>query len=141
MTKTGKKAGLPPISYVLLGLIGWFLFPQISAIFAPKADNNPRISYGNHLLIKTNSNTIKESAIAAIDQGYYEEARGLLQKSLAQRPNDPESVIYLSNLQTSPNPFKIAVVQLIPTSLRKYCEESPAHKPRSINREGSTAEN
>jgi branched-chain amino acid transport system substrate-binding protein len=86
MTKTGKKASLPPIFYILLGLIGWFLFPQILAIFAPKADNNPRISYGNHLLIKTNSNTIKESAIAAIAQGYYEEARGLLQKSLAQRP-------------------------------------------------------
>jgi len=110
MTKTGKKAGLPPISYVLLGLIGWFLFPQISAIFAPKADNNPRISYGNHLLIKTNSNTAKESAIAAIAQGDHQEAEQLLQKSLAQRPNDPESVIYLSNLQTGSNPFKIAVV-------------------------------
>ncbi len=70
----------------------------ISETLAPKADNNPRISYGNHLLIKTNSNTTKESAIAAIDQGYYEEARGLLQKSLAQHPNDPESVIYLSNV-------------------------------------------
>ena len=110
MTKTGKKAGLPPISYVLLGLIGWFLFPQILAIFAPKADNNPRISYGNHLLIKTNSNTTKESAIAAIAQGNHQEAEQLLQKSLAQRPNDPESVIYLSNLQTGSNPFKIAVV-------------------------------
>jgi branched-chain amino acid transport system substrate-binding protein len=81
------------------------------AIFAPKADNNPRISYGNHLLIKTNSNTAKESAIAVIDSGLSPKKQGqLLQKSLAQRPNDPESVIYLSNLQTSPNPFKIAVV-------------------------------
>ena len=110
MTKTGKKASLPPISYILLGLIGWFLFPQISAIFAPKVDDNPRISYGNHLLIKTNSNTTKESAIAAIAQGNHQEAEGLLQKSLAQHPNDPESVIYLSNLQTGSNPFKIAVV-------------------------------
>ncbi|GBE74364.1 putative branched-chain amino acid transport system substrate-binding protein [Microcystis aeruginosa NIES-87] len=110
MTKTGKKASLPPIFYILLGLIGWFLFPQILAIFAPKADNNPRMSYGNHLLIKTNSNTIKESAIAAIAQGNHQEAEQLLQKSLAQHPNDPESVIYLSNLQTGSNPFKIAVV-------------------------------
>ncbi|MFM7792988.1 MAG: ABC transporter substrate-binding protein, partial [Microcystis panniformis] len=88
MTKTGKKASLPPISYILLGLIGWFLFPQILAIFAPKANDNPRISYCNHLLIKTNSNTAKESAIAAIAQGNHQEAEGLLQKSLAQRPND-----------------------------------------------------
>jgi len=110
MTKTGKKASLPPIFYILLGLIGWFLFPQILAIFAPKADNNPRMSYGNHLLIKTNSNTTKESAIAAIAQGDHQEAEQLLQKSLAQHPNDPESVIYLSNLQTGSNPFKIAVI-------------------------------
>jgi len=108
--KLAQEIDFSPIFYILLGLIGWFLFPQILAIFAPKADNNPRMSYGNHLLIKTNSNTTKESAIAAIAQGDHQEAEQLLQKSLAQHPNDPESVIYLSNLQTGSNPFKIAVI-------------------------------
>ncbi|WP_332866415.1 ABC transporter substrate-binding protein [Pannus brasiliensis] len=106
---SSQKAGLPPIFYLFAGLLLFILVPKLGGLL-PLSGNDPRVSTGALQLDKNNTNPDKERAIAAIAKGDTKQGEEFLQKSLARDPNDPESVIYLNNLQTGDNPLKIAVV-------------------------------
>lgn len=117
----------PPIIFIFLAVIAWLgikNYPHLtknvqstSEIIKPRdnhADNKStipaqlnnsaesqdslsyRISWGEQLFIDTAS-PLKEQGIKALQQQNTQQAITLWQKSLAQFPNDPETVIYLNN--------------------------------------------
>jgi branched-chain amino acid transport system substrate-binding protein len=56
-----------------------------------------RASIGERLLIKTNDSQEKSNGISAFKAGNYQQASVLFQAALTDRPNDPETRIYLNN--------------------------------------------
>lgn len=56
-----------------------------------------RTSSGERLLVKTNDSQAKSDGISAFAQGDYKRASALFQSALTDRPNDPETRIYLNN--------------------------------------------
>jgi branched-chain amino acid transport system substrate-binding protein len=56
-----------------------------------------RTSIGERLLIKTNDSQDKSDGIGAFSQRDYQQASSFFKSSLTDRPNDPETRIYLSN--------------------------------------------
>ncbi|MDJ0588448.1 MAG: ABC transporter substrate-binding protein [Pleurocapsa sp. MO_226.B13] len=113
MSRTLKTP--PPIVFILLGLLVWSgykIYPKFPKFFSsesptpevvestnsPVADNSisNRISWGERLSIDT-PNELKQKGIIAFQQQNYQQAIDYWQQSLAQFPNDPETVIYLNN--------------------------------------------
>jgi branched-chain amino acid transport system substrate-binding protein len=56
-----------------------------------------RTSSGERLLVKTNDSQDKSDGISAFARGEYQRASVLFQSALTDRPNDPETRIYLNN--------------------------------------------
>lgn len=64
---------------------------------------------GNRLLISEKVTPDKQKGIEAFAKGDYQQAIASFQKSLAQQPNDPETLIYFNNAQAKNQGLKIAV--------------------------------
>ncbi len=109
---TSKKIRIPPIVWLLV-IIAGFLGTKL---FKFPTDSNSSI--GNNLLIQDALTDEKKQGIEAFRQGNKEEAIAHFQKSLSQRPNDPEALIYLLNAQAQEQDhLKIAVVVPIGSNL------------------------
>lgn len=109
MSRTIKTP--PPIVFVLLGCLIWFgvkYYPnllgdrqsrseivQSNRQFTPDRISN-RISWGDKLFIDT-PHRLKQQGIEAYNNQDYQKAIDYWQQSLAEFPNDPETVIYLNN--------------------------------------------
>ncbi len=82
---------------VFVGVV-WALFSMCgrnTAVYNP--DQTERLSVGDQLLVKGDGTLSKEEGIKAIAKGDYSEGTKLLEETLAQKPNDPETLIYLNN--------------------------------------------
>ena len=105
----------PPIVFVLLACLVWFgvkYYPDLlgdraadveghgqstSEVVRSNRETSPnRISWGNKLFIDT-PNRLKQQGIEAYESQDYQQAADYWQQSLAEFPNDPETVIYLNN--------------------------------------------
>lgn len=107
-----KKLIIPPIIWLLIIIVG---FAGIKVFQFPTDSSS---SLGENLLIKDGLTTEKKQGIEAFRQGNYQEAQADFQKSLTQRPNDPEALIYLLNAQAQQQDhLKIAVVVPIGSNL------------------------
>ena len=114
MSRTAKK--IPPIIYILLGLLIWAGFKIYPKFFnressVPKIVKSKsssvadsflanRVSWGERLFIDSGKNFVpnsKQQGVAAFKQQNYQQAVTYWQQSLANFPNDPETVIYLNN--------------------------------------------
>jgi branched-chain amino acid transport system substrate-binding protein len=60
-------------------------------------DLGQRFSWGEKILIPSNSNNLKEKGVAAFANKNYQQSIDYFQKSLKQNPNNPETLIYLNN--------------------------------------------
>ena len=97
----------PPIVFILLGCLLWFGAKNFSyfltkqekspEIVQSKESINDRISWGGKLLINSNISSQKQAGITAFNNQDYQQAVDYWQKSLAESPNDPETLIYLNN--------------------------------------------
>ncbi|MBO3461976.1 AAA-like domain-containing protein [Aetokthonos hydrillicola Thurmond2011] len=69
-----------------------------------------RISSGNRILVKSNTNSKKEAGVQAFASGNFLKAADDFRNSLKTHHNDPESLIYLNNIQAgNGDALKIAV--------------------------------
>ncbi|HEY9705814.1 MAG TPA: ABC transporter substrate-binding protein, partial [Allocoleopsis sp.] len=124
MTKKNKKGGLPPIAYIFMAIVTFFLvtniYPRIKPAFVNNNTTNiinipENMSIGNRILIADKDNKItpeKQQGKEYFAKGDYIEAEKYFQKSIDQKPNDPETVIYRNNAQIikDKNYLKIGVV-------------------------------
>jgi len=111
-----KKKKLPPIAFILLGLFLFWVTPKLlfHQIWGDQiASTNlvgERMSLGDKLLIAADANAAKKAGIIAFAAQDYTTANREFEMALAQRRNDPETLIYLNNAQSSSDRiFKIAV--------------------------------
>jgi branched-chain amino acid transport system substrate-binding protein len=125
----------PPIVFILLGILGvfgWYKFKPFSpqgvievvgkaspgSTFTSQSALISRFSSGERLLIGANASEEKQQGIAAYKQQDYAQAAEYFKQSLAQDPNDPETLIYFNNAQVAAlQPLKIAVVVPIGSNL------------------------
>jgi branched-chain amino acid transport system substrate-binding protein len=118
----------PPIIFILLGLCIFFgnnwlqkngvQIINLSSFIESFQLPEQRYSLGEHLLIKEKATNEKREGIKAFAEQNYQSAIALFQASLAQVPNDPESLIYLNNAKVAKgNPVKIAVIAPISSDL------------------------
>jgi branched-chain amino acid transport system substrate-binding protein len=125
----------PPIVFILLGILGvfgWYKFKPFSpqgvievvgkaspgSTFTSQSALISRFSSGERLLIGANASEGKQQGIAAYEQQDYAQAAEYFKQSLAQDPNDPETLIYFNNAQVAAlQPLKIAVVVPIGSNL------------------------
>jgi branched-chain amino acid transport system substrate-binding protein len=69
-----------------------------------------RISFGNQILLASQTTAAKQAGVQAFANGNYQAAAQNFQASLQQNRNDPETIIYLNNATASNGSFlKIAV--------------------------------
>jgi branched-chain amino acid transport system substrate-binding protein len=101
-----KARRIPPIFYIFLVGLCLVLFPRLLAIFKTDSELG---STGNRLLIQEKLTPDKQKGIEAFAKGHYQQAIAFFKKSLAQQPNDPETLIYLNNAQAGNAALKIAV--------------------------------
>lgn len=124
----------PPIFFIVaLGLIGFGGYKFLPGLLASKSldistststltsgaspsASSPsgtianRISLGNQILLTSYTSPEKQGGIQAFAEGNYQAAAEYFQKSLQQNRNDPETLIYLNNAQSSnASSLKIAV--------------------------------
>lgn len=116
---TKGKFSPPPIVYITaaLLLIGGVSF--CGKIFNSSLSNSidinsdavkNSISKGETLFFPKDGTISKLRAAEAFTSGNYATAQALFDRSLQQKPNDPEALIYRNNAQASSrNPLKIAV--------------------------------
>jgi branched-chain amino acid transport system substrate-binding protein len=116
MTTVAKKNNLPPIVFILAGVLCiaglnvFFPQPQEGNTTSPNRSIQDRLSFGDKLLITDNATTDKKLGIQAYAKGDFNQAITSFQSSLKQSPNDPESLIYLNNARSmNQNALKIAV--------------------------------
>lgn len=110
--KKQTKVRIPPIVWLPLILIGVFLVKSVNL------SSDTRMSLGDNLLVKDDPTEAKQAGIEAFSKKDYQKASAAFQKSLTQRPNDPETLIYLNNAKaTDKNPLNIAVVVPIGSNL------------------------
>jgi branched-chain amino acid transport system substrate-binding protein len=108
-----KSLKIPPILWLVAIIIAGSVGMKF---FSSTTDSSSSI--GDSLLIKDALTTEKGQGIEAFKQRNYQEAIAAFQKSLSQRPNDPEALIYLLNAQAQPQDhLKIAVVVPIGSNL------------------------
>ncbi|HEY9689991.1 MAG TPA: ABC transporter substrate-binding protein [Coleofasciculaceae cyanobacterium] len=81
----------------------------------------PSFSAGEQVLLVDSPD--KLAAVAARRSGDGAEAIALLQKSLRNRPNDPEALIYLNNWQTADQPQRTIAVAVPATTLPDVAKE------------------
>ncbi len=106
------KIRIPPIIWLLVIIAGFFG----TKLFSPTTDSSSSI--GNSLLIQDAVTDEKKQGIEAFRKGNFQDAQAHFKKSLSQRPNDPEALIYLLNAQAQEqNHLKIAVVVPIGSNL------------------------
>jgi branched-chain amino acid transport system substrate-binding protein len=78
--------------------------------FMRRDDSIDRISEGSKAFFPEDGTQSKADAIAASASGNLSQAQTFLERSLRQKPNDPESVIYRNNFRAAArNPLTIAV--------------------------------
>ncbi|MGI0491622.1 ABC transporter substrate-binding protein [Alkalinema pantanalense CENA528] len=117
-TNTTPKKSLPPIIYLgtlLLLFAGFSLGRQY--IGNPLASDtvhsthlDDRLSHGSHAFFPEDGTWDKSQAIASYASSDFSTAQGLFDRSLKQKPNDPESVIYRNNAKAYwSKPLSIAV--------------------------------
>ena len=134
MNKKTSKAP-PPIVFILLtalGIFGWFKFQPFnredsnvakevtSLPFVAGSESSllKRFSLGERMLIAANATAAKQDGIIAYGKQDYERAVDYFQQSLAEYPNDPETLIYLNNARVAQQqPIKIAAVVPIGSNL------------------------
>jgi branched-chain amino acid transport system substrate-binding protein len=75
-----------------------------------------RASTGEKLLVKTNDSQDKSDGISAFARGDYQQASLFFKSSLTDRPNDPETRIYLNNslaIARTGSPYKIKKIAVV----------------------------
>ena len=125
----------PPIVFILLavlGIFGWIKFQPFNQedtnsaqkaaplISLPKFESSllKRFSLGEKMLIGANATAAKQDGVAAYSKQDYAIAADYFQQSLAEYPNDPETLIYLNNARVAQQqPLKIAAVVPIGSNL------------------------
>lgn len=106
MSRTSKR--IPPIIYIFLGLLVWSGFKSYPKFFHRESSTLEivdsslanRVSWGERLFIDSASNSksnFKQQGVTAFKQQNYQQAVTYWQQSLADFPNDPETVIYSNN--------------------------------------------
>lgn len=121
LNRDRKRQSPPPIVFIGLALIAFGAYKFVPALLKNKSLAQPvtaaktgpvadRMSLGNRLLVVSQITTEKQAGVAAFAKGDYKAAIEHFQASLKNKPNDPETAIYLSNARASDkNPIKIAV--------------------------------
>ena len=119
----------PPIIFISLAILVWLgirnyrkffdssLTSNLSKSEVTKIDNSAispntiaeRISWGDKLFI-TSKNELKAQGVKAFQEQNYQQAIDYWQQSLAEFPNDPETVIYLNNAAIANNKYYSIVV-------------------------------
>jgi branched-chain amino acid transport system substrate-binding protein len=117
MTTNTQKKSLPPIAYLTLafllaGGIGLTTYKSLypsSTLTSPKTTSD-RLSEGTTTFFTEDGTPDKGVALKAYASGNYPLAQEHFDRSLLQKPNDPETLIYLNNsLANLHNPLKLAV--------------------------------
>jgi branched-chain amino acid transport system substrate-binding protein len=141
-TKTAKPK-LPPIVYILGGLGVLLLLPQLFKLLpVPNARSAKlRISAGEQVLITADATTQKQQGAEAVAKQDFPLAQQQFERSLAQLPNDPETVIYLNNAKAGSNPLTIAVSVPISSNLNVAQEmlRGVAQAQQRVNQQGGIA--
>ena len=114
MTQARKRSSLPPILFILLGLILVFVMPKLALLiqqslsrsFNPESGIN-RISSGEKSLIASGATAEKRSGIEAYAKKDYSMALEQFEAALKQQRNDPETVIYRNNARAYASHHKI----------------------------------
>jgi branched-chain amino acid transport system substrate-binding protein len=126
--KPQKRRSLPPIAYLLFGvlMVGLGVRSCSSSPDHKAMDANvdsealpavtmtslkaQRFSEGGEAFFLEDGTADKATALSAYAQKDFAAAQRYFQRSLQQKPNDPEALIYLNNAKASAqNPVKIAV--------------------------------
>jgi branched-chain amino acid transport system substrate-binding protein len=146
MTKTATKPSnpasrqkLPPIVYILGGLGGLLLLPQLGKLLpAPTASAKLRISAGEQALITADATPQKQQGVEALAKQDFALAKSQFERSLAQFPNDPETLIYLNNAKAGSYTLTIAVSVPISSNLNVAQEilRGVAHVQNQVNQTG-----
>ncbi len=107
--KLQRNIGFSIIAISLVGLmIAW-----VAALVKKEISHQMllgRISSGEKILVKLNTNSSKKAGVQAFASGDFQTAINQFQISLKDHRNDPETLIYLNNAKISQgNAFKIAV--------------------------------
>jgi branched-chain amino acid transport system substrate-binding protein len=113
--KSNKKS-LPPIFYILgvllisvLGFGAKSIFTNASPSSLSITSNEPH-SEGKIAFFLQDGTPDKSAGLEAYSTGNYSLAQAKFEKSLQQKPNDPEALIYSNNAKSvSRNPVKIAI--------------------------------
>lgn len=130
------KFKLPPIFWIILGIVLLFNIPQAISLVMIKYQ---LFSDGNKLLIAEKATTEKIEGIEAYKNTDYKTAIKLLTRSLKLNPNDPEAMIYLNNAKAQEhNPLKLALVVPISSNLNISLEmmRGVAQAQNEINQKG-----
>jgi branched-chain amino acid transport system substrate-binding protein len=116
MKTIAKKNSPPPIVFILTGvacIAGLYgLFPSIQGTeISSQTDSiQGRVSFGEKLLIEADATAEKRAGVRAYAKGDFKEAIASFEASLKKFPNDPESLIYLTNARSmNQNALEIAV--------------------------------
>ena len=124
----------PPIVFILLGALGifsWVKFlpldrdinvikeaTSLTSLFKSESSLLKRFSLGERMLIGANATAAKKDGTNAYSKQDYVKAADYFQQSLAEYPNDPETLIYLNNARVAQQqPVKIAAVVPIGSNL------------------------
>jgi branched-chain amino acid transport system substrate-binding protein len=109
---SSRKLKIPPIIWFLLIIAGFVGAKSL------KGNTDSSSSMGEQLLIKEMPTIEAKRGVEAYRQGRYPMAIAAFQRSLAQQPNNPETLIYLLNAQAQTEEhLKIAVVIPISSNL------------------------
>jgi branched-chain amino acid transport system substrate-binding protein len=114
MTTNSNKKSLPPIAYLALALLlaGGFSLATYKSLYPSRltTTTTDRLSEGTQTFFPEDGTPDKGVAITAYTSGNYRLAQEHFDRSLLQKPNDPETLIYLNNsLANLHNPLKLAV--------------------------------
>jgi branched-chain amino acid transport system substrate-binding protein len=90
------------------------VFPVLFNLYSREKSFHDRTSLGENLLDDQNKNDHKTAGIRAFSNGEFDLAQQELLASLAQRPNDPEALIYLNNSRIARKQNNIRIVVSVP---------------------------
>jgi len=138
--------------FVVLGLILLVTLPKVAPwrrIWQPSDSRSPsstqsptledRLSLGEKLLVAPVATAAKQEGVAAFARGDYSRATERFQQSLVQRPNDPESLIYLNNAKIGNNPALTIAVSVPIGSNPNVAQEilrGVAQAQQEVNQQG-----